>query len=350
MTEALDHAEETTPTGFRRYKRKYDTIRRPWWIFEWIVGEDQDAIPPSASESLAKLDELASGLIATETRQMRSRKSFPHVRSPQTQQLDTQFEYLFRMTFGLDQKSPVMQLRMAVARAWLMSWCYADLWLTRKEHVQRLKQLKDPNRVEAIIASTEDYSLLVQAIDHIEYADHSDWVVCAEAIRLQGDCLRKLAVMLDPDRTLKDLTQQKPENFFFSKLAELYTFSFGREVPFHASDKHTVRGKSPDRQLSEFIETVLQLIGYPDPLASRDRNLREIRNQSVTCLFNALGNIKYRIPKLEPHLYAKAKGEARKLESFDFCASYDQLHSAALVSEYGLTLDEQSLLYASCPA
>ena len=351
MTEALDLAEETTPSGFRRYKSRYDTIHRPWWIYEWIAGEDQDdAMPPSVKKALTRLDGHASELVATDRRRMRSRKPFLLDRDPQSDNLDGLFEDLFRLTFGLDQDHPVMQLRMAVARAWLMSWRYAELWQTRKEHIRTLKQLMDPTRVESIIASTEEYVQLVRAIDHIEYADHDDWVACAEAIWLQSSYLRQRVLQLDADRLLKDLTLQKPENFFIIKLSEIYAFSFGRGIPFHDSNKHTVRGTSPDRQLAEFIEPILQIVGYPKPETSRDRNFREIRSQSVPCFFKALANTKYPIPRHKLHQYAKAKRTAQTLEDFDFYASYDQLNSAIWLSEYGLTLDEQSMLYTSYPA
>ena len=329
---SLDYSQSTgNPNGFHRVSGLAN-VHPPRLVFNWVNGKRTKPLPePPVKAALKNLDAYASQMPATDERYRRTMPtSYINPESRSARQVDLHTK-LLRLILGLDQDQPARQLRLAVARAWLAAWRYADLWANRKEDRSTLQDMLSDDRYKRVAAAISKQVQFAQALQAFTSKDHSKYIETATCCHEGAAALHVNALELDLRAINSELTRQKPENFLLLRLMEIYAFCLERPVTFHATGKKDKNETSPDLEMVKFIQCCLALFGHPTLHSSKDRSLKTIADQINIDLLEELSN-------LDPD------DDMRRLT---FLRSYDELNTTGWLADYGNKPEEELSLYQS---
>ncbi|MFN0263969.1 hypothetical protein ACKTEK_08850 [Tepidamorphus sp. 3E244] len=329
---SIDYSQWTgNPNGFHRLSG-FPEVYPPWLVFNWVYGKRTEPRPESPVR--AALKKLNAYALQTPETDERYRRTMPAVwRDPDSGSgIETELHTkLLRLILGLDQDQPSRQLRLAVARAWLAAWRYADLWVDRKEHRNVLQDMLSENRYERVALAISEHVQFTQALQSFTSKDHSNYIETAIRCHEGTAAIHLNALKLNLTAINSELTRQKPENFLLLRLMEIYAFCLERPVTFHATGKMDKNETSPDLEMVKFIQCCLTLFGHPTLYSSKDRSLRTIADQINIDLLDELSN-------LDPD------DDMRRLT---FLRSYGELNSTGWLAHYGNKPKEELSLYQS---
>ncbi|MCB1467594.1 MAG: hypothetical protein KDK08_10735 [Rhizobiaceae bacterium] len=328
----MDYSQWTgNLSGFHRLSG-FPEVYPPRLVFDWVNGKRTKPAPDKQTKtSLKTLDDYAYQMPTTNERYSRTMPAVwrdPESRSGIPNELHTK---LLRLILGLDQDEPPQQLRLAVARAWLAAWRYADLWADRKEHRNIVQDMLSDNKYERVALAISEQVQFAQALQSFTSKDHSKYIETAIRCHEDSSALHHYALRMNLKAINSELTRQKPENFLLLRLMEIYAFCLERPVTFHATGKKDKNETSPDLEMVKFIQCCLALFGHPTLYSSKDRSFKTIADQINIDLLEELSN-------LDPD------DDMRRLT---FLRSYDELNSTGWLAHYGSIPKEELSLYQS---
>lgn len=248
----------TAYCGFGLWKPTHASVGSPDDVAGWL-GLGSTSLPPPNSVAVAAgdLDEIA----------LRTASPMLPVHHFRLKKISAKHRHML----GLDQPSPTLRLRVAVAGAHRFAWHYAELY---QQFLDDRGQVRSANEK------------LAKAIEALEQPAHQ---VANVLSRHSGGTmddrpavqhyLRSLRELLGRSESWEDGTEtwvqqaHRPDRLFYLRLAEIYVQQFGKRVPLHHTAERAGTG-SPDDQFSQFLTTVLRCVRWPTPETSRDDALR----------------------------------------------------------------------------
>lgn len=294
---------DTVPLrGLRRDRRLGSlAIPTPEMLQSWFMsGQFQTlSAPNSVATSLLRLDEISRTAL------------------PGDLLLACVHDVKIQELLGLDQRLPSMRLRMAVQRAFEVSWRYAEAYYDLEESALNVRRLS-PKLRKAADALLNDALQIAQALDQWKYRpkQHGQQPLLARAEELIADLIadgEKWSSQMvgeggvaGPGDTNDDdfpdgwapLTAfetgedecppwlngvaLRPDRFLYLRLAEVFAGSFGKIAPLHHSGNRRKPGGSnsdryPDEELFEFLQVALGSLNWPK-VTQLDVDLRAIRD------------------------------------------------------------------------